>query len=281
MNKDSKIVIIVIAIIIPILSLLVWNSENSNFQIESIESERRIVAVASFFPIYDFTKQVGGEKVDVHSFVPAGVEPHDYEPTIHNIETIQSADIIFINGIGFEHWLENLETIIPDSDVMIIDTSSGISVIEDHKDEIEDHKDEIEDHKDEHSHDDLLADPHIWLNPIYAKVQVENIVQGLIENDPQNSDYYRKNANTYLAKLDLLDSNFLILTFSLSIISCKDSLMNSALRSPRTPDLTVCFNLTLVTQCSFFILNSVLTLLGTLFFVTRIIMLCVPSSFGL
>jgi len=200
MDKDTKMGIITISIAIPILSLFVWNSDNSSFQIESTENKEKLVAVASFYPIYDFTKQVGGEKVDVSSFVPAGVEPHDFDPTIRDIEQIQSADVLIINGIGFEHWLEKLEAVTSDSSVTLIDSSNGVSAIERHTiGEIE----ELQ--ADDHSTDLLLTDPHIWLNPIFAKIQVENIAEGLIESDPQNSDHYRENANKYLLKLDLLD----------------------------------------------------------------------------
>ena len=123
--------------------------------------------------------------------VPQGVEPHDWEPTIKDVQRIQSSDIVVINGIGFENWVEDIDTI--NSDVLIIDSSSGINIIQNYEDA----------HDDEH---ELKGDPHIWLDPVLAKSQVQNIADGLKQKDPQNSQYYQDNASEFLSKLNLLDS---------------------------------------------------------------------------
>jgi len=186
--------IIAIALIIPLSTIAIWNSAQSIEFIETSLENQKIVALASFYPLYEFTKEVGREKVDVSLLVPPGIEPHDWEPAIQDLQRIQQADIIIINGIGFENWFEGIEKL--NSDLVIIDSSNGINIIK-----------EINSDQYEDSHlDASLGDPHIWLNPSLAKIQVKNIADGLIKLDPDNSLYYRDNYKNYIKKLDTLDS---------------------------------------------------------------------------
>ena len=179
--------------IIPLSSVVIWNSGNSlEFPKTSVE-DQKIVVLASFYPLYEFTKEVGKENVDVSLIVPAGIEPHDWEPSIQDLQQMQQADIIIINGVGFENWLERIEK--SNSNLVIIDSSHGVNIIK----EID-----IDEHQDDH--DSSIGNPHIWLNPNLAKIQVKNIVNGLIELDPDNSQYYRDNSESYIKKLDALDS---------------------------------------------------------------------------
>ncbi|MDX1533696.1 MAG: zinc ABC transporter substrate-binding protein [Nitrosopumilaceae archaeon] len=208
MVNQVRIAILAIVVVIPLLSFGLWNMDSSAI-IDESTSNSKIIAITSFFPLYDFTKQVGGENVDVSLLVPQGVEPHDWEPSIKDVQRIQNADVVIINGIGFENWVDKIDTI--NSDVVLIDTSIGIEIItgyedihEDHTDEHEeDHTDEHEDEIDEHT---LEGDPHIWLNPVLAKIQVQNIADGLTRQDPSNENYYQRNADNYKSQLDNLDS---------------------------------------------------------------------------
>jgi len=185
--------IISISIIIPLSSLAVWNSAQSIPLIESQIYDEKIIAIASFFPLYDFTKMVGGEKVDVFLLIPFGIEPHDWEPTIRDLQRIQQAEIVVINGLGFETWITDIVS--ANSKINIVDTSTNISKIK--------IKQESMEHA-EHDHESF-SDPHIWLDPILAKNQIKNIENSLIEIDPQNKEFYSNNANSYSKQLDLLD----------------------------------------------------------------------------
>ncbi|MFQ5572659.1 MAG: metal ABC transporter solute-binding protein, Zn/Mn family [Nitrosopumilaceae archaeon] len=187
MDKQTKTAILAIAVIIPISSLYVWNSDQSFVSATSDSTE--ISVIVSFYPLYEFTKQVGQDKVNVSMLVPPGIEPHDWEPTISELLRMHEADLIVINGIGLESWVDDIDTV--NSDVIIVDTSKGISVID---------YDILED-SDHHS-----VDPHIWLNPVMAKTQVSNIVDALITIDPINEQFYRQNAESYHDKLDALDA---------------------------------------------------------------------------
>jgi zinc transport system substrate-binding protein len=144
----------------------------------------KLRVIASFFPLYDFLRNVGGDRAEVSVMVPAGIEPHDWEPTPRNIADAESADMIVYNGAGFESWFSGINA------KFAVDTSRGIQLME----------------GGEGAQGGSNFDPHIWLDPVLAKKQVEAIRDGFIQTDPVNSDYYSQNAQRYIAELDSLDS---------------------------------------------------------------------------
>jgi len=142
--------------------------------------------------------------IDVTLLVPMGVDPHDWEPTIRDREKLQKADVIIVNGIGYEHWLGSFDS--NDNQGILVDTSNGISTLdfEKHDDHAKEDDHDGHEEEDKHNHEDL--DPHIWLNPVYAQLQVKNIANALSNSDPTNKNYYQSNAAIYNKELDLLDS---------------------------------------------------------------------------
>lgn len=184
MNNQVRAAILAIAVIIPLSGFAVWNSDNSGFA-ETVKPSENIIVLTSFYPLYEFASQVGQDKVDVSLLVPSGVEPHDWEPTIHDIQRMQQADLVIINGIGFENWIENIDEI--NSRALIVDTSKGVEIMSTVDERLE-------------------GDPHIWLNPVMAKIQVQNIAKSLIQVDPENKKIYQENADKYITKLDSLDA---------------------------------------------------------------------------
>ncbi|MCH6586666.1 MAG: zinc ABC transporter substrate-binding protein, partial [Thaumarchaeota archaeon] len=185
MNIQIKLAIIAIAIVIPLSSIVVYGT-NSNQQFTTTDSSK-LQVISSFYTLHEFSQNVGQEKVDVTLLVPVGVEPHDWGPTIKDVQRMQKSDLIIINGIGFENWVDNLDEI--DYQGVIVDTSNEILV---------------KNLGQEHAR--TSVDPHIWLNPVYAKTQVQNIANAFSNSDPENQQYYQSNAAKYIEQLDLLDS---------------------------------------------------------------------------
>jgi zinc transport system substrate-binding protein len=181
-NTQTKLAIIAIVVVIPLTSIVVY-STNSNQQYTPIDNSK-LQVISSFNPLHEFSQIVGQDKVDVRLLVPVGVEPHDWEPTIKDVQEIQKSDLIIINGIGFENWVDNLAE--NNYQGIIIDTSDGILI--------------------NNLDQENTADPHIWLNPVYAKKQVQNIALAFSNHDPENGEFYHANAAQYSKKLDLLDS---------------------------------------------------------------------------
>ena len=295
MNTQIKLAIIAIAIVIPLASLAITQPNLSSEISITENSKLQIVTSANF--LKEFSQNIGKEMVDVTLLVPMGADPHDWEPTIRDTERLQKADMIIVNGIGYEHWLNSLEvTNIPG---ILVDTSNGISTLDSAKYDEEKHDDhakedghdehteefyeeiahvieefeegqitqsqsieeienilhehegdghegaiedienllhEIEDghlegaegleeihhlvsgedvhddhakedkHEEEDKHNHGALDPHIWLNPVFAQLQVKNIANALSNSDPTNKNYYQSNAAIYNQELDLLDS---------------------------------------------------------------------------
>jgi len=133
--------------------------------------------VASFYPLYEFTLHVAGDKADVSSLVPAGIEPHDWEPTSRDVSRARSADLVVINGGGFESWADQIDA------KMLVYTSEGI----------------------EFDHGGAI-NPHIWLDPILAEHQVEKIRDAMVSADLENAGYYNDNAARFTAELHSLDN---------------------------------------------------------------------------
>lgn len=180
MSSQVTAAIVAIVVIIPLLSFGLWNSEPPII-IEKAEGQSKITAITSFYPLYEFTKEIGGDKVDVSLLVPQGVEPHDWEPTIRDIQKIEQADLIIINGNGFEKWVDKIDS----SKVSIINSGRSFGWV---------------------TGESQPVDYHYWLNPLSAKLQIKAIADGLIEADPENADYYKNTKKTYDLKLDALHS---------------------------------------------------------------------------
>jgi zinc transport system substrate-binding protein len=179
-NIQIKFAILAIIIVIPLSSIVVYGTD-SNQQFQKIESDK-LQIISSFYPLHEFSQIIGQEKVDAILLVPIGVEPHDWEPTIKDVQQMQKSDLIIINGIGFENWVDSLHE--NNYQGKIIDTSDKILV---------------------KKLDDNSKDPHIWLNPVTVKTQVQNIANAFSDSDPENQQYYQSNAAKYIEQLDLLD----------------------------------------------------------------------------
>jgi len=186
-NNQVKFAIIAIAVVIPLSSYSVWASD-SNLQIRETNDLNKLEAISSFYPLYEFAQRVGQDQVDVQLLVPEGVEPHDWEPTIQDVQQMQKSDFIIINGLGFENWVDSLEEM--NYQGTVVDTSHDI----------------VKNDNDQTLHLSSGGDPHIWLNPVLAKTQIQTIADAFSKLDPQNQKFYQKNAQSYMTELDKLDS---------------------------------------------------------------------------
>ncbi|HEY9245660.1 MAG TPA: metal ABC transporter substrate-binding protein [Candidatus Methanoperedens sp.] len=151
--------------------------------IELPETSNRLTVVTTFYPLYEFSKRIGGEKAEVSILVPAGTEPHDWEPGAKDIIKIESARIFVYNGASLEPSIDNILKRIQSRELLVVDSSAGIELVK----------------------EGGRPDPHIWLDPILAVRQVENIEAAFVKADPGNSDYYKANALELKKELAALD----------------------------------------------------------------------------
>lgn len=207
-------VIISVACIVSLLLIGCSKAETTDSKVAG-DNTSKIKVVTTLFPQYDFTNQVEKDAVEVKMLLKPGVESHTYEPAPSDIIEINKADVFLYTGDEMEPWVSKILDSL-DSDVMIVDLSKNITLdkVEDHDHEHEDeegdedhlHEDESEEaeHEEDHVHS---YDPHIWTNPLNAKIMVEDIKTALSEVDKANKMTYENNAKEYLASLDQLDQD--------------------------------------------------------------------------
>lgn len=162
--------------------------------------EGKLQVYASFYPMYDFAKKIGGDKVEVKTLIPAGTEPHDWEPSPKDIVKIGDSDVFIYNGVGMEPWLDKVSDTVKNKDLVIVEASKGAKLLK----REEEHEEEIDEH--EHHHGEY--DPHIWLDPENAKIEMNNIKDAFITQDPDNKDYYEENYKENAKKLDELNKEY-------------------------------------------------------------------------
>lgn len=161
------------------------------------QNSLQVVVVESF--LADIVHNIAGERLEVETLMPSGLDPHSFEPTPKDVAKISDSDILFINGAGLEEWLEDIIENLPE-DQLIITASAGL---ESRIEAEEGHEEgEVVEEVDEHDHE---YDPHFWLNPLLVVKYVENIRDGLIRIDPEGSALYTANAETYIQQLIELD----------------------------------------------------------------------------
>ncbi len=158
--------------------------------------------LASTTFLADIAQNVAGDRLKVESLLPIGSDPHAYQPTPADAAKIADSDVLILNGLEYEHFIESLIENAGGERLIIVATE-GLKPREmRHEDENKDHADEAESGED-HAHE--AGDPHMWLDPNLVITYVENIRDGLIQADPAGAEIYKANANAYIAQLKELD----------------------------------------------------------------------------
>lgn len=187
----------------------------------SVQQAGKVRVVATFYPLYEFARLVGGDRVEVQNLVPAGAEPHDWEPSPKDVTSIKQADLFIYNGAGFEPWIERLMAdgtmsevrerarprpvratrgltlynFVPSKEtgalVRVPAQSAGAA------------QDGVSG-----SQGGPLPDPHVWLDPVLAQRQVATIAGALSEIDPAGRSDYNVRAAVYMNQLAALDQAF-------------------------------------------------------------------------
>lgn len=168
----------------------------------SASDGEKLKVMASFYPMYDFASKIGGDKAEVTNMVPAGTEPHDWEPAATDIKNLEEADLFIYNGASMEHWVDDVLDSLENKDLKTVEASKGLKLLEGHEEDGEEDEDETEDSS------ETTYDPHVWLSPLNAKSEMEQIKDAFVEIDPDNKDYYESNYQTYAEKFNQLDTDY-------------------------------------------------------------------------
>lgn len=192
-NPTMKKAILFTLIILALVgSFFIYQKTIVTRQTQSIFSDpnvKKIQVTTSFYPLYFFAREIGADTAEVKNITPAGVEPHEYDPTTSDIARIEKSNVLILNGT-VETWGDKIKENLKGTPVVIITASDGLM-----------NQQLIEDSK-------VVADPHVWLSPRVAKKQVERITTGFVQVDPQNSSYYQANEKKLIDQLDQLDKKF-------------------------------------------------------------------------
>ena len=185
MKKCRFLVLLLLAFV----GLAACSSQKSST--DSSSSKLNVVATNSI--IADITKNIAGDKINLHSIVPVGQDPHEYEPLPEDVKKTSKADLIFYNGINLETggnaWFTKLvENAQKKENKDYYAVSEGVDVI-----------------YLEGQNEKGKEDPHAWLNLENGIIYAQNIAKRLIEKDPDNKTTYEKNLKAYVEKLTALD----------------------------------------------------------------------------
>ena len=180
--------LVIITVIIATLLVACQPTEVST----SLAGELQVLAVESF--LADIAQQVAGERLTVETLIPVGTDPHTFEATPRDVAKITHAQVLIINGAGYEEWLKPVLDN-ADGERLLIEASAGLVPRQIGDGEHTDN--------DEHGHE---GDPHFWLDPLLAIQYVENIRAGLSQVDPGGQAEYSSNAEAYVNQLKELDA---------------------------------------------------------------------------
>lgn len=182
-------------------SLLLVLSLLLGFTVPADAHELKVVT--SFSILGDMVSQIGGDQVSVISLVKADGDMHSYEPSPQDVKILASADLVIINGLGFEPWMDRLIASAGFKGKLVV-ASQGVAPLETgHEDHADAHSHEGDQHEEDHHHAD--ADPHAWQSLANGGIYAANIQTALIAADPAHAALFEQRGNAYRKRLNALD----------------------------------------------------------------------------
>lgn len=197
---------IIVACISFFILIIIFTAIVLLFKTETDYKNNKLEIVATLFPQYDFAKQIVGDKAEVKLLLNSGVETHNYEPTVKDmINILNNADIFLFTGTALEPWTEKIVSNLEESKCEIANISQNIKLITIEEFEEKYINSEIiyEEHEKEHQE---IYDEHIWLNPQNAIKMLENTLEVICKVDPENTNYYKQNAENYKKQIIKIDN---------------------------------------------------------------------------
>jgi len=159
-------------------------------------SDGRLKVLTSTTFLADITQNIAGDRISVDSLLPVGADPHAYQAAPSDVAKIAESNLLILNGVEYEHFIEPL-----------LENAGGERIIIEATAGLEPHP--VEEHAEgaapADGHDHEAGDPHMWLDPNLVVSYVENIRDGLIQIDVEGTQIYKVNADAYIAQLKELN----------------------------------------------------------------------------
>lgn len=167
-----------------------------NKEDNTTDGDGKVQAIATFSIIHDIVSEIGGDLVDVHSMVPIGTDPHEYDPLPEDIKKASDADALFYNGLNLEGgengWFFKLADNVGADENEVFELMEGVEPL----------------YLTSEDGSEKEVNPHAFLDPTVVILMTENAKSALIQVDPDNEETYEKNANELLEKLHALDQEY-------------------------------------------------------------------------
>ena len=197
--KIFKIVAVFLLVLFLLLELIAFSSDSE------IKLDKPLVSVSTF-SLYDITKHIAGQSVEIVNILPFGVDPHSFELTPKIMAKIENSSLVIYSGAGLEPWIQKISFSITPLDMS---KSVDLRGLETHE------------HGEEHAHDDEhcshgALDPHYWLDFENMQKMVKVITRELVVITPEHKEMYEKNRDTYIDMLKRLDT-----LYASGLSSCK------------------------------------------------------------
>lgn len=154
--------------------------------------DKKPVALTSFYPLYFLTATIAGDRMTVRNLVPAGAEPHDWEPSTRDMASLKDATLFVYNGAGFDAWAPKAIAAAPARRRIDLEATSGLPLAPAQGEQAK-----------ESAHD-----PHVWLDPLLAKDLAARIAGALTQAEPAGKEVYAANLTALQGRLDTLDGAF-------------------------------------------------------------------------
>lgn len=199
--RNLKIVLTLLPVIV---ILMVFSLKPTPIQ----HSSKPLVSTSNF-AIFDVIQHIGGDKIELVSIIPFGVDPHSFEPTPKQVAKLEKSDFFFYSGDVLEPWADHLAL-----KTKKIDVSKYVALKK-----FEDEDEHEGEHEDEHEHHHHgTYDPHYWLDIDNMKQVAQLVTEKLSTLEPKNKHLFEKNKLAYLKSLDQVDD-----IYKQSLLSCKQN----------------------------------------------------------
>lgn len=204
--KNVKIlyIILIVTLLVGVGCAPVSTPKVEEAPVQEAPAEVKPVVYASIYPMYDFARKIGKDKIDLRLIIPPGAEPHGWEPTAKMMMELEKADVLIYNGAQIEMWIDKVLGSLSNESMIVVEATEGIELLK-YSEDGHDHG-----HEDEGKAKDAHGeyDPHVWLDPIKAIEQANIIKDALIKADEENKEFYENNFNEFAGKLTALDIKF-------------------------------------------------------------------------
>ncbi|MSO28992.1 MAG: zinc ABC transporter substrate-binding protein [Candidatus Planktophila sp.] len=166
-----------------------------------------IKVVAAMYPLEFVAKAIGGDMVSVENFTPPGVEPHDLELTPSQVVELDAADLLLYIS-GFQPALEEAAQQSAPANSLDLLSVDGLNLLTATEDGHNDGAEDVNEGEEAHSDEEMVNDPHFWLDPARLIVVAKAVASKLSEVNPENSEAFESNLAAFVTELEALDAKF-------------------------------------------------------------------------